>query len=81
MIEESIRYNLDTEGNVVNLTAFSFSKSEYKLLNKKLNLIPTPRVYNKNELFNDLNNFFGLIKSKAHFKDSITLKVLNFVGT
>ena len=61
----------DTEGNVVNSTAFSFSKSEYKLLNKNLNFIPTPKVYNKNELNSNLNNFFRLIKSQVHFKDSV----------
>ena len=31
----------------------------------------TPKVYNKNELDNDLNNFSRLIKLKACFKDSI----------
>ena len=41
----------DPKGNVVNLTSFSFAKSEYKLLNKNLNLILTPKVYNKNELY------------------------------
>ena len=29
--EEWIRYKTDPKGNVVNLTAFSFSKNEYKL--------------------------------------------------
>ena len=35
-----------------------------------LNFISTPKVY-KNELDNNLNNFFRLIKLKAYFKDSI----------
>ena len=43
-IEETIRYKYDPEGNVVNITAFSFTKSEYKLLNKNLNFIPTSKV-------------------------------------
>ena len=30
------------------------------------NFIPTPKVYNKNEMDNDSNNFL-----KAHFKESI----------
>ena len=38
---------------------------------KKLNFIPTPKVYNKNELDNDLNKFFRLIKLIDHFKNSI----------
>ena len=33
--------------------------------------MPTSKVYNKNKLDNDLNNFFRLKKLKAHFKDSI----------
>ena len=70
-IEESIRYKSNPEENVVNLTAFSFWKSEYKLLNRNLDLIPTPKVCNKNELDNEINNFFRLIKLKAHFQDSI----------
>ena len=65
-----LKKQLDPEGNV-NLTAFSFSKGEYKLLNKNFNFIPTPKVYNKNKLDNDLNNFFTPIKLKAHFKDPI----------
>ena len=69
--EETIRYKSDPEGTESNLAAFSFSKKEYKLLNKNLNFIPTSKVYNRNELDNDLNNFFGPIKLKTHFKDSI----------
>ena len=29
--------------------------------------MPTSKVYNKNKLDNDLNNFFRLKKLKAHF--------------
>ena len=50
---------------------------EYKLLNKNLDFIPTPKVYNKKELDNDLKNFFRLIKLKAHFKDSINKDISN----
>ena len=42
--EETIIYKSDPEGNVVNLTAFSFSKREYTLLNKNLNFIATPKL-------------------------------------
>ena len=35
-----------------------------------LNFIPTPKVYNKNELDADLNDFFRRIKLKAYFKDT-----------
>ena len=69
--EETIRYKSDPEGTESNLAAFFFSKKEYKILNKNSNFIPTSKVYNKNELDNDLNNFFALKKLKTHFKDSI----------
>ena len=69
-LKNQVRCKSDTEGNVVNSTAFPFSKSEYKLLSKNLNFMPTPKVYNKKKLDNDLNNFFKLIKLKAHFKGS-----------
>ena len=35
---------------IFNLTKHSFTRAEYKLLNKNLNFVPTPKVYNKNEL-------------------------------
>ena len=38
-------------------------------MNKNLNFIPTPKVYNKSELDKDLNDFFRRIKLKAYFKD------------
>ena len=72
-IEETISYKSDPEGNVVNITAFSLAKSEYKPLRKKLNLIPTPKVRNKNDLDSDINNFFRLVKLKAHCKGSIKI--------
>ena len=52
------------------MTSFSFSKNVYKLLNKNLNFIPTPKLYNKKELKNDLDVFFRRIKLKAYFKDN-----------
>ena len=69
-IEKSIRHQSDPNGNIINLTKHSFTKAEYKLLNKNLNFIPTPKVYNKNELDADLNDFFRRIKLKAYFKDT-----------
>ena len=56
--------------NIINLTKHSFTKTEYKLLNKNLNFISTPKLYNKNELDADLNDFFRRIKLKAYFKDT-----------
>ena len=55
---KSLRHQSDTNGNKINLTKHSFTKTEYKLLNKNLNLMQTPKTDNKNELDTDLNDFF-----------------------
>ena len=60
-IEKSIKYQSDPNGNIINLTKHSFTKTEYKLLNKNLNFIPTPKAHNKNELDADLNDFLRRI--------------------
>ena len=68
-IEKSLRHQSDPNGNIINLTKHLFTKTECKLLNKNLNFIPTPKVYNKRELDKDSNEFFRRIKLKAYFKD------------
>ena len=69
-IEKSLRHQSDPDENTINLTKHSFTKTEYKPLNKNLNFIPTLKVYHKNELDADLNDFFRRIKLKAYFKDT-----------
>ena len=39
-------------------------------MNKNLNFIPTPSIFNKNQLNKELDDFFRLIKLKAYFKDN-----------
>ena len=46
-----------------------FYPDTFKLLNKNLNFVPTPKKYNKKQLDNDAENFFRQIKLRAHFKD------------
>ena len=60
-MEKSIRHQSDPNGNLINLTKHSFIKTEFKLLNKNLNFVPAPKVYNKNEQDADLNDFFKRI--------------------
>ena len=60
-MEKSIRHQSDPNGNLINLTKHSFIKTEFKLLNKNLNFVPAPKVYDKNELDADLNDFFKRI--------------------
>ena len=68
-IKSKIRYKSDPSGNVINISKYSFSLDTFKLLNKNLNFVPTPKKYNKKQLDNDAENFFRLIKLRAHFKD------------
>ena len=69
-LEKSIRHQSDPNGKIINLTKHSFTKAEHKLFFKKINFIPTPKVYNKNELDTDLNAFSKRIKLKAYFKET-----------
>ena len=41
-----------------------------KLLNKNLNFIPTPDVYNERKLDKEFQNFYRLIKFKCYFKNT-----------
>ena len=59
-----------TVGNVINLSNKTFTKETFQLLNKKLNFIATPSIFNKNQLNKELDDFFRLIKLKAYFKDN-----------
>ena len=39
-------------------------------MNQNLDFVPAPKDYNKNELNLDIQEFFCLIKLKAHFKEN-----------
>ena len=65
-----LEYKSDPFGNILNLSKHSFSLNTYKLLNKNLNFIPTPKQYNQKQLDTDTENFFRLLKLCAHFKDA-----------
>ena len=40
-----------------------------RYINIYIDFVPTPKNYNKKQLDNDAENFFRLIKLRAHFKD------------
>ena len=61
-IERINQYRADPFGIVINILKFSFTKYQYKLLNKNLNFCPTPERYNKNEVINNLKEFKRKIK-------------------
>ena len=53
----------------------TFTKGTFQLLNKNLNFIPTPKVYNKDKLNKELESFYRLLKLKAYFKDNENTKL------
>ena len=46
-------------------------------MNKNVNFIPAPRIFNKNQLSKELDDFFRLIKLKAYFKDNMYVYMYN----
>ena len=69
VIKSKIRFKSDPSGNVINLSKHLFSLDTLKRLNKNINFVPTPKKDNKKQLDNDAENFFRLIKLRAHFKN------------
>ena len=54
----------------------TFTKGTFQLLNKNLNFIPTPKVYNKHKINEELESFYRLLKLKAYFKDNENTKLI-----
>ena len=48
--------------DVVNLSYKTFTKTEFELLNKVLNICPRPNKYNKKQFDNDLLDIFQRLK-------------------
>ena len=46
------------------------SLKTYRLLNKNLNFVPTPKQYRQKQLDTNTENFFRLVKLRGHFKDA-----------
>ena len=67
-ISRAARYRDDPDGNVINLSKHSFTKKQFKLLNKNLNFCPMPGYYNKKEIKTDIENFERKIKLKSFFE-------------
>ena len=64
-IPNDTKYAVDQYNTVFNLSSKSFRKYEHPLLNKNLNFCPTPKIYNKNVLNQEINKFYRRIKLKA----------------
>ena len=62
-------------GHAINLSKKTFTKGTFHLFNKNLNFIPTPKVYNKYKLNEELESPHRLLKLKAYFKDNKNTKL------
>ena len=65
--------NHEDFGNLANI---HLPKPNTNFLNKNLNFIPNLKVYNKNEIDLDLNDFFRRIKLNMYFKDIPKIKMM-----
>ena len=63
-LENTIRFQSDPAGQVINLSTKRFCKDTFKLLNENLNFVPTQKTINK-----QLENVFRRIKLRACFKN------------
>ena len=77
-IENTIRFQSDPIGKVVNLNKKTFSEEAFQLLNKNLNFAPTPKVYNKGKLNEETETFYGTIKLKGYLNENSTNRRTNF---
>ena len=66
-IANTTKYQSDPFGSVINLSRYDFSIHTFKLLGKNLNFCPTQTTYKKQLLETELDEFFRIIKLRAHF--------------
>ena len=68
-LEDTIGFQSDPAGQVINLSAKRFCKYTFKLLNKNLHFVPTQKTINKDTINKQFEDFFRRIKLRAHFKN------------
>ena len=68
-IEDTIRFQSDPAGQVINLSTKRFCKDTFKLLNKNLNFVLTQKTINKDTINKQFEDFFRRIKLRAYFKN------------
>ena len=76
-IKNILECRLDPYGNILDLSKHFFFFKHFKLLNKNLNFVPTPKQCNQKQLYTDTENFFRLLKLRSHFKDTDTSKIMD----
>ena len=67
-LEDTIRFQSDPAGQVINLSTKRFCKDTFKLL-KNLNFVPTQKPINKDTINKQFEDFFRRIKLRAYFKN------------
>ena len=60
-VENTTRHQYELIGHVIKLSKKRFTKGTFQLLNKNLNFIPTPNVYNNHKLSEELEWFYRLL--------------------
>ena len=68
-LEDTIRFQSDPAGQVINLSTKIFCKDTFKLLKNNLNFVPTQKTINKDTINKQFEDFFRLIKLKVYFKN------------
>ena len=74
MIEKPNGLQSDPADSVINFSNKHFTKNVYKLLNKNLDFVPTIKKFNEKLLDEEIDNFYRLIKLKAHYRDNTEVK-------
>ena len=57
-LEDTIRFQLDPAGQVINLSTKRLCKDTFKHLNKNLNFVPTQKTINKDTVHKHFEDFF-----------------------
>ena len=68
-LEDTIRFQYDPAGQVINLSTKRFCQDTFELLNKNLNFVPTQKTINKDTIKKQFEDFFRQIKLRAYFKN------------
>ena len=68
-LEDTIRFQSDPAGQVINLITKRFCRDTFKLLNKNLNFVPMQKTINKDTIRKQFEGFFRRIRLRSYFKN------------
>ena len=75
-IESSDGLQSDPAGNLIKLRNKHFTKNLYIPLNKNLQFVPTVKTFSEKLLDEEINDFYQIVKMKAHFSENNKNKAL-----